>query len=309
MKLGRATFLGVRGVADATHEFIHPSTGLPHPVVLFTGPPASGKTRILEAIVAGKEGVAPYAAMVAPEPWQRRRGEPAKIVLLWWLSDAERRYAGVDDTWGTTEVILGSDGVRVDADDGVLTILERFDHRSDQGKVEYFPVNRQLLPHGASHGLSSAEQRLQRASKDERKYSFVPRYLSTLRQDRPKATAFANTLSYLAPTLQLDVEGGRDAWHVVRSATVSAGVETGDVTDLSASERDAVIFAATANLIGLSNSVVLVDRPELHAHPSTAAAFVAGLASLGHDNQLFLATTSAEILAAADPTSIVHLGR
>lgn len=309
MKLGRATFLGVRGVADATHEFIHPTTGLPHPVVVFTGPPASGKTRVLEAILAGKEGVAPYATMVAPEPWQRKADEPAKIVLLWWLNDAERRFAGVEDTWVTTEVILGSDGLRVDADEGLLTILERYEHRADQGKLEYFPSNRQLLPYGASHGLSSVEQRLYRTTKDERKYSFVSRFLGTLRQDRPKAEAFAKTLSYLSPTLQFDPTGGREAWHVLRSATPSAGAATVDATELSASEMDAVIFAATANLLHLSNSVVLVDRPELHAHPSNAAAFVSGLGALGEDNQLFLSTTSAEILAAVDPSSVIQLGR
>lgn len=309
MKLGRATFLGVRGVADATHEFIHPTTGLPQPVVVFTGPPASGKTRVLEAILAGKEGVAPYATMVAPEPWQRKADEPAKIVLLWWLSDAERKFAGVEDTWVTTEVIFGSDGLRVDADEGLLTILERYEHRPDQGKLEYFPSNRQLLPYGASHGLSSVEQRLYRTTKDERKYSFVSRFLGTLRQDKPKADAFAKTLSYLSPTLQFDPTGGREAWHVIRSATPSAGAVTGDVTELSASEMDAVIFAATANLLQLSNSVVLVDRPELHVHPSNAAAFLAGLGALGEDNQLFLSTTSSEILAAVDPSSVVQLGR
>ncbi|MFO0611587.1 MAG: hypothetical protein U0414_03295 [Polyangiaceae bacterium] len=308
MKLGRATFLGVRGVADATHEFIHPTTGVPHSVVVFTGPPASGKTRVLEAILAGKEGAAPYATPVAPERWQRTPGDAAKIILLWWLSEDERRAAGVDDTWATTEVIFASEGLRVDADDGVLALLERYEHRADHGKLEYFPANRQLLPYGAAHGLGAAEQRLYRASKDERKYSFVPRFLGTLRQDARRAVAFAERLALLAPTLRFDPERGREAWHVLESSGAGSNGNTRDVTELSASEIDAVIFAATAVNIELASSILLVDRPELHAHPMHAAGLLAGLAALGPDNQLILSTSSPEILGAVDPSAIRGLG-
>ena len=66
MKIARLSTLGVHGLEDATYELTHRDTGVPHSIVVVTGPAASGKTRLLEAIVAGKEGAAPYATMTAP---------------------------------------------------------------------------------------------------------------------------------------------------------------------------------------------------------------------------------------------------
>ncbi|MBK8941587.1 MAG: hypothetical protein IPM79_29285 [Polyangiaceae bacterium] len=59
MKLSRATFLGIRGLPDVTFDLTSPDTGRPHPVVVLTGPPESGKTRALEAILAAKDVLAP----------------------------------------------------------------------------------------------------------------------------------------------------------------------------------------------------------------------------------------------------------
>ena len=68
MKLARVSFLGVRGLADATYDLVGPS-GVPHDLVVVTGPTASGKTRFLEAVVAAKEAIAPYGLLQAGAPW------------------------------------------------------------------------------------------------------------------------------------------------------------------------------------------------------------------------------------------------
>ncbi|HEY4116704.1 MAG TPA: hypothetical protein VGM56_02560, partial [Byssovorax sp.] len=70
---------------------------------------------------------------------------------------------------------------------------------------------------------------------------------------------------------------------------------------------DAVLLAATAIAIDLVSSLVLVDRPELYADPANFGAFVKGLGALGDDNQLVLASSSAELAAAAPDALIVRL--
>jgi hypothetical protein len=70
---------------------------------------------------------------------------------------------------------------------------------------------------------------------------------------------------------------------------MSHGEPRASVNDLSDSERDAVLFAATALVIDLHCSIALIDRPDLFTDPAAAAALLAGLRALGEDNQLFLA--------------------
>ncbi len=77
------------------------------------------------------------------------------------------------------------------------------------------------------------------------------------------------------------------------------------LTELSASEADSVIFSATATLVGLSNSIVLVDRPEMHGIDPARA--LAGLAALGTNNQIILASPSPAFAAGFDG-AIVRLG-
>ena len=76
------------------------------------------------------------------------------------------------------------------------------------------------------------------------------------------------------------------------------GSEVG-VEDLSASQQQALIFAATAELCGLSHSVLLVDSPEKHLESTAAVPFTFALAELGIDNQLIIATGSKELVRGA----------
>jgi hypothetical protein len=76
--------------------------------------------------------------------------------------------------------------------------------------------------------------------------------------------------------------------------------------ELSASEADAVMFSATAALVGLSGSIVLIDRPDLHG--IDAAHALAGLSGLGTDNQLIMSTSSPAFAAGFDG-AIIALDR
>ena len=57
--------------------------------------------------------------------------------------------------------------------------------------------------------------------------------------------------------------------------------------------RLALALAATAALVGLSRSIVLVDRPELHGLDPVRA--FEGICALGEDNQVIAATSAPEL--------------
>lgn len=308
MKIQRVTFLGVRGVGDATLDLTahgaqrtqgtHRTQGMqgtqragePHDTVVITGPSASGKTRMLEALVAAKEAIGPYGLPPVGEPWIGA-GSAAKIVLTFHLDAAERDYAGTSSPTLEAEVIFGPERARSEASEGLRAVLDRYSHDPAQGKLEYFPASRRVPPHAPFAGLGTTEQRLGRAGKDPRKYSFVVSLLRALEHDKPRAAGFAARLEALSPTCRY-LPGSTD---VIPRCFSSRGGPAATVTELADGEADAVIFAATAVTVGLDRSIVLIDRPDLHL--DDPAHLLGGLAALGQHNQLFL--TAGPALAAA----------
>lgn len=306
MKIARVSFLGLRGLEDATYDLANPATGEPHSLVVVTGPAASGKTRFLEAIIAGKEVAAPYGAMVSSDGWLRGEDEAAKIILHWALNPQERAFTGLDVATSPSEALFLGDATRAEIDEGLQTLLERYEHDHTKGKLEYFPTNRQIPKYGAGHGLEAIQQRLLRGGSDERKYSFVPRLVESLARDGARADYFTTLLGYLSSTVK--IAPLRDPSAPLAIFTSTNGLLS-EAHELSASESDAVLFAATATLLSLSSSVVLVDRPELHIHPEAATRFVQALCSLGRDNQVIVSTTSPEVIASVDPSQVIRLGK
>ena len=283
MKIQRATFLGVRGVADATLELSHPRTSAPCSAVVVAGPSGSGKTRLLEALIAAKEAIGAYGPMARGAPWIGG-GAAAKILLTFHLDEAEQDYAGSSSPTVEGEVIFLPDRVRSEAPEGLRAVLERYSHDPAHGKLEYFPATRRLLPHPPFTGLGVAEQRIARPAKDARKYSFVVPFLVGLQHDAPRAPRFASRLAALCPAVAYapDPEGS-----AVPRCFRSRGGPPATPFELSSGEADAVVFAATATAIGLDHSLVFVDWPDLHLDDVERIA--EGLAALGQDNQLFLA--------------------
>jgi hypothetical protein len=72
------------------------------------------------------------------------------------------------------------------------------------------------------------------------------------------------------------------------------------IPDLSGSEQQAAIFVGTVAMIGLGNSVILVDEPELHQPARDQEAFLRALTGLGQNNQWIVATGNRELAGAAD---------
>ncbi|HVY44924.1 MAG TPA: hypothetical protein VHB21_03555, partial [Minicystis sp.] len=204
MKLLRATFLGVRGVPDATLHLGDATTGKPRDLVVVTGPPASGKTRALEAIVAAKEAVAPYGPPQPGAAWIAPSEGAAKVALVFVLDEEEQVFAGTESPMAEVDVTFYPRETRHDADEGTEAVLGRYAH-DGTGKIEYFPSTRRLPTYGPFAGLSPLEQRVLRPSKDTRKYSFVPRFLRELEDERRGAAeAFAERLAALSPTCRYE---------------------------------------------------------------------------------------------------------
>lgn len=300
MKIQRATFIGVRGVPDLSLDLTDLRTGEPRSLVVVTGPSGSGKTRMLEALIAAKEAIRPYGALAAGAAWIGSTGA-SKIRITFQLDEAERDFAGTTSPTLEGEAVFLPDRVNAEADDGLRAVLGRYAHNPAYGKVDYFPADRRIPMFPPFPGVGSAEQRIARLGKDQRKYGFVLTFLRALGQDATQQERFATSLAALSPSCRYVPDPSGD---VIPRCFSSHGGEPVTVAQLSHGESDAVIFAATATVIGLDHSIVFVDRPDLHA--GDLSQLVAGLASLGNDNQLFL-TGHADLAAAAHGAHVVNL--
>jgi hypothetical protein len=299
MKIQRATFIGVRGVPDLTLDLTDARAGVPRALVVIAGPSASGKTRMLEALIAAKEAIMPYGAIVTGAPWIGP-GSAAKVLVTFYLNEAEREFAGTVSQTLEGEVIFYPDRADAVVDDGLRALLARYSHNPAYGKVDYFPAERRIPMFPPFPGLGPAEQRVQRLGKDPRKYGFILPFLRTLEHDVARRERFAAGLAALSPTCRYAPD---QSGEVIPRCFSSRGGAPVTVADLSHGEADAVIFAATAAAIGLDHSLVFVDRPDLHL--DNVDHLLGGLASLGQDNQLILAGRPE--LAAATGAHVVTL--
>lgn len=304
MKIQRLTFLGVRGLPDLTFDLTDPASGAPHDVVLVTGGAASGKTRMLEALIAGKEGIAPYGPVGPGGPWIAPGGSASKVAITFHLDEEERTYAGTIESTMEGEATFLPQRPRPEADDGLLAVLERYDHSSGHGKFEYFPSNRRIPVFPPFHGTNTLEQRILRPGKDPRKYSFVLRFLRDLENSPTATQAFSEKLSAISSTLRYEPDGPADG---MPRCFRSRGGSTVLPTEISDAESDAVIFAATAVAMQLVRSIVLIDRPELFTDVRELPRLLGGLRGLGEGNQLIMATSSPELIAAAEGALVLRV--
>ena len=304
MKLRRLAFYGVRGVADVDVDLVNPTTGAAHDRVVVTGPSASGKTRLLEAIFAAKEVVAPYGPLGPSAAWVEDEAWLSKVVLGLELDDEERAFANEDERVVEVEATFQRERAKRDASAGMVELFARYDHRGLAGKFEYFPATRRLPKAPPFHGTSEIEQRALRATKDARKYGFVPRFLKDLASDSVREARFSARLDALSPTCRYVRPSSEQA---TPRCFTSRGRGPASWTDLSDAESDAVIFAAVASAIGLDRSVVLVDRPELYVNPGSLRAYLEAMAGLGEGMQLVVATSSAAVVEATGQAAVVRL--
>ena len=309
MKVSRLALSGIASLPDLDYEFISFTTGKPHNLILVSGPPASGKTRLCEVMLAVLEAAGGYQGMVRAADWYADSARGARAELEVWLDEGLVQESGTAESVGQgarAVAYFGLDGVRTEVDRAVSRRLSRYDHDPAHGKREYFPEGRQRAWGAREDGMGAAEQALLRCTKDPQKYSVVPSFLSELRTDLVRRRAFAGGVELLSSTVQYSpAPRANDP----TACFVNRGGVRMRYAELSSSEADAVVMASTAAMIGLNHSMVFLDRPELYVPADRLVSWVQSLARLGEDNQWIVATSDEGLAASVDRSQHISLGR
>jgi hypothetical protein len=298
MKISRFAARGVLGLRDLDLDFASGASAGPSDLVIVSGPPASGKTRLFDLMLAALEAVGPYHGMVRASDWCADLGKGARIeigLVVEGSPEGAAERAIVDFT---------AEGVRTSVDRRVAKLVSRYDHDPTHGKREYFPEGRQRAWGARCDGLGELEQSLLRSTKDAQKYSFVPRFLAELRHDARRRATFAQKLELLSPSVRFATAPRTDPTACFKNRMR----EEVPFVELSSSESDAVIIAATATLLGLHRSVIFLDRPELYVSSDRLVELVEALLQLGEQNQWFIATSDRNLAASLRRAHHVSLG-
>lgn len=303
MKISRLALRGIAGLPDLEQDLVAPGTGRPHELVVISGPPASGKTRLCDLIMAALEMVGPYQGIVRAPDWYADPDKGARVELELVVDEGEE---GAAPARGRAVIDFARGGVRCDVDRALSRQAARYDHDPKHGKREYFPEGRQRSWGARQDGMAAIEQMLVRSTKDPQKYSFIPSFLEALPKDAARQRAFAAGLELLSPSVRYEPAPRRA--EDPTACFSNLGKRGATYAQLSSSETDAVLIAATAALIGLHHSIVVLDRPELHIAPDRLKAWSQALLGLGQGNQWFLATSDAAFAASVDKSQHISLG-
>ena len=120
------------------------------------------------------------------------------------------------------------------------------------------------------------------------------------------AASAATAEASASETKRFEIPGG-DLFGFTTPAQRTRPGEHDIAAELSTTEADAVVFAATATLVRHDRSVVLIDRPELSADERSIVTWLDAVRGLGEDSQLILASSSPALLASVEPGAIINL--
>lgn len=300
MKIAALAWRGVAGLTDGGVELV--SGGLPQDLIVVTGPSGSGKSRLLWSIVAAKERLAPYGPGANDESITGGSGN-AKIAVDWWFSEAERSDVGLDGAHHHTEVLFPRAKMPAVQAPAVNELLSRYSHDRRIGKVDYVPPDRIMPSTASASGDSEFDQKRRRLSRGNEKYAACRRLaVDIVRRGGSKADELARLFNALCPHLKLGGVTPTNDLELIRAS----GRNT-FVSRASSSEWDAFALAATIVIVGLHESVILFDTPELHLDGAEAARRVSVLRNAIPTTQLIVATR-AEAVVALEGARVVELG-
>jgi hypothetical protein len=312
---------GVRGLA--TVDLTLPTTrGAGEPLAV-TGPCASGKTRLLEAIIAAKEACGGYGVHPAPRDWftDPDRGS---IELGWDVAGQDASRGSLTARWEPAAPKAAQS-----TQSPLKLALRAFDTSPASWKLEYLHATRHIDV-GAS-SASAIEDLLTgnaRVGQSSEKYAFVRAHLersgvaagiatTSALEERGLVLAtdaddphrgFAQVLGLLTDRLHwtgVRMRGGQPACLFARKTPSSHA--TVELCELSHAERMLVLYAATIDALGLACSLVLLDAPELHLPPEDQIRLIEGLRVALAGGQLIMATTSPAILRSLAVSQVVVL--
>jgi hypothetical protein len=317
VRIRRVSVDGFRGLPD--REFVLGDPGAPRgpDLVVVTGPTASGKTSFLEAIIAGKEKLAPYGPVQPDTNFIRAGVDAAKVKILWELDAQEREDFGSDAMTLESEAMFGGAITDAENDPALLGLLTVYETEPESSKVEYFHATRRMAFGGGEDPTqisNKTNDRQSRLTRDQAKFNGLVKFVVAAgmgfdldREGNPRpAGRVTGAFEKLCKTKKL---AGlyRASDGVYPGFQDSAGRPVG-VAQLSDGEADAFLFAVSFVRNGIRRSVVLIDTPELHKSDAEAKAFVEGLMKVEQDNQLIVATRAPSIVGMVPANRIVNLG-
>jgi hypothetical protein len=333
MRILELQTIGFR-VPDDTHTFRDRDGA--RDLVVVTGPPRSGKSMLLRLLAGVKETFAPYGSPPDLRPLLRHGRTTGQLTATFALSDIdlERIDTAPRDRSAVpaeVRVVVNVEpsGPACSADMALLAAFAPLDTAAPITRWELFPSHRRLqidawnIPHPP---LSASIEAGRRLLFDGDKYAVLRRVFFdlalaqatgvasaldargiALRSDGPDLfAAYKEVLAAVAPDLRLasvDLLTG--------SAVPIFQRRTGEripVSELTASEEQAALFAFASVWLGLQKAIVLIDSPELHLAPEEHVPFASRFLALGAGGQTFLATGS-QAIAAMPGACVIDLGR
>lgn len=307
MKLIRAELEGIR---DLPRIRLDVAAGR---IVCVTGGPGTGKTSVLEAILAARDACLPAPVRHDASAWVRSASARAFVELEWALEPLERKIAPAESA---TFTAIWRPGDRSD------DVPARMRDRVAASPILYLDAHRLSAPPSpfAAERAPTRPRELTEWAPSAEKFGWVEGWLLARTERRAEELAarvdasgvalgrrdeslFARALERLCVSVRpgppVHREGKRLAGFLRRDQRHLA------LAELATHERMAVLVAAAMDTS--SGALVLVDTPELGLHPSEHATFLASLASLASSG-VIAATTSAAILRAAPGGTVVSIG-
>jgi hypothetical protein len=287
MKLLQLRTQGYRALPEQDFGFTEPS-GAARPLSVITGPPGVGLTSVLEAIVLVAARLGNTGGL--PDPLEHLRAEAAVSVLTstWELDELERDRGGTRSALQEAEIVVRRAGLGgLQADPALLAAHQTYDHRGSTPKVVYFPAQRVSNAAYAPLRDFENEQKHARLLTHADKFAGLPRALMGLVLAGKADVLEKVKLLFreLAPSCRLVglTQAGLPEFCSDAGGTVG-------LRRLSATERNAFVFASSAILMGLDRSVILVDTPEVGLAPGEAARWISVLSGSLPESQWIVAT-------------------
>lgn len=294
--------------------------------IILAGPNGSGKSSVLEAIGILKETAAPYYSTRTIPGMVTVGADFCEIEADIEICDTEKAFLerqgkAVDATLYKCLVRFNNLGsvIQTSRDENVRILLQHYEPGSGVGIVEYLNPYRRM-PHSRLQaisltGMSLEIEKRRRIYEVETKFNELKEYLATL------------TLR----DLQIFMQTGQkqDSLAVIKQVfndffnpKTFAGVEIGegemyfwvdtpsgrhDIDNLSSGEQE--IFMVFLNLLKLKlrGSILLYDEPDLHLNAALQRRLLSQLKAVGADNQIWIATHSADIVGSASYDEIFHM--
>ena len=287
MRLARFEASGVGGIPDEQWDLV--SDGAPPPVVVVTGPPGSGKSQWLRAIVAHKEAIAAYGSQGWLSSMVRVDRPRCKTIATWALTADEQRYGGMPDAEATSEVILDNGGGKgATADPGIIALFDRWDPTVTLGRMMSLPATRVPLPPPSGATDRLAEQQLTALANDASKLGSAVGELKRALRDGGKDPR-AELATALVERFDVGIRGAGVNGAGELEVALRGGTRVG-LGRASLSQVQAVATASCFAYATLRNGIILYDTPEAGLPPGLGARWLAALHEAEPSNQWIVAT-------------------